>query len=627
MRTAGPERHLAAARRRAAVLASALALAATTAAHAQSTVDIVNTPHNLSVSGTGPIRAMTETRICIFCHTPHNATPLTPLWNRTIEATFYSVYTSPTLKAGPLEQPSGPTKLCLSCHDGTIAMGAVLNPAGGITMAGQDTLPLDSLSNFGVDLRGHHPVSFSYQSSLPNPELAPTPPTDLVFGGNDEVHCTTCHDPHNDQYGKFLLKDNRYSALCTRCHQIVGWEGSAHATSSASVVGVLPRPPKTWPTYTQMNEWGCETCHTPHFAPTGPELLNFTSEASRPFECTSAGCHSEEPAPAHLVAAGPTKGVTATSAGRAGVGIATQIRKPSAHREQPGAMQRRAAAGGGRAAASGSNRGAGFGVTCVDCHNPHLGTDVTVEAPYASGALKGVTGVDRNGVDVASVRYEYEVCLKCHGDDSSDFDFVPRVLPDTNKRLAFDPSNPSFHPVIAMGKAIGVPSIPSNLEPAMSQSTMMNCSTCHADDEGGSGGPHGSSYAPILKERYDTSDNSQESFETYALCYRCHDRTSILSDQSFRSKTMGKTASGGGHRGHLADGAPCSACHDPHGISEWSVADRGATGSHTHLINFDKTIVAPRAGALFPVFTDKGVFSGSCSLVCHGFDHDGTTYP
>jgi predicted CXXCH cytochrome family protein len=630
MRTKGPEhgRHRAFGPARALRRTLGLALAATfgaatvgvaTGARAQSAADIVYTAHNLSVTGTGEIRATGETRICVFCHTPHNAAPLTPLWNRNLEPTFYNVYTSPTLAAGPLPQPSGATKLCLGCHDGTIAMGAVLNPARGITMAGQDTIPFESLSNFGVDLSGHHPVSFSYQSSLPNPELAPTPPTDLVYGASDEVHCTTCHDPHDDQWGKFLVKDNRYSALCTSCHDIDGWEGSAHATSPASVAGVLPRPPKTWPNYGQLNEWGCEACHTPHFAPTAPGLLNFTGLPPEPFSCTSAGCHSSEPPPAHLVTGGSTAGAHGAVTSGAGAAIAAQVRKPSAHHERPGASQTQTVSGGIRSSS--------FGVSCVDCHNPHRSSDTEAEAPHAGGALAGVSGVDRNGAEVSEVRYEYEVCLKCHGDQSSDFDFVPRVVPDTNKRRAFDPGNPSFHPVMAMGRATGVPSIPSALEPSMTASTMMYCSTCHADDEGGSGGPHGSTYAPILRQRYDTADNTRESFENYALCYQCHDRSSILSDQSFRSKTMGRTRTGGGHRGHLEDGAPCSACHDPHGVSELDSGERGATGSHSHLVNFDKTIVAPRAGATYPVFTDKGMSSGSCSLVCHGFDHDGTSYP
>jgi hypothetical protein len=125
------------------------AVVSAVAVRAQTPADIANTPHNLSSSGRGQIRALTETRICVFCHTPHNATPLSPLWNKAIEPQAYAVYASPTLKAGPLPQPSGPTKLCLSCHDGTIAMGAVLNPAGGITMAGGARLPPGSLADFG----------------------------------------------------------------------------------------------------------------------------------------------------------------------------------------------------------------------------------------------------------------------------------------------------------------------------------------------------------------------------------------------------------------------------------------------------------------------------------------------
>ena len=52
-----------------------------------------------------PIQAQRETRICIFCHTPHNAAPDSPLWNREIEPQIYTVYASPTLVAGVLPQP------------------------------------------------------------------------------------------------------------------------------------------------------------------------------------------------------------------------------------------------------------------------------------------------------------------------------------------------------------------------------------------------------------------------------------------------------------------------------------------------------------------------------------------
>jgi predicted CXXCH cytochrome family protein len=586
-------------------LAAAVAVGAV---RAQTSADIVNTKHNLSVSGLGSIRASTETRICVFCHTPHNATPSSPLWNKDLEPRVYTVYASPTLRAGTLPQPTGPTKLCLSCHDGTIAMGAVVNPSGGITMTGGNTLPSTSLSNFGLDLSGHHPVSFPYQAALPNPELQGSPPAELTYGGTDEIHCITCHDPHQDPYGKFLVKDNRYSSLCTTCHQIAGWPGSAHATSTASVAGVLPRPPKTWPNYTQLDEWGCEACHTPHFAPTAEHLLNFTASAPA-FSCTTEGCHASAPGPPHAVA---------TGGGARAVDIGKQTRKFSAHHEVPGLV-------------ASSLRGTGTtarrftpGAGCADCHNPHVGSTQKAEAPYASGLLRGVRGVDRNGGIVAAATYEYEVCFKCHGDNAPDLDFVPRVLPSTNARLAFAASNPSYHPVVEAGKNFEVPSIPSSFRPSMSASQQIYCTSCHADDEGDSGGPHGSSYPPILKERYDTADNTPESFDNYALCYRCHDRASILRDDSFRKKSLRSTPSGGGHSGHLAAGIPCSACHDPHGVDDTGA---GLTGSHTHLINFDTRIVRPAAGSAAPVFVDEGTFSGSCTLTCHGVAHVRAAYP
>jgi len=263
--------------------------------------------------------------------------------------------------------------------------------------------------------------------------------------------------------------------------------------------------------------------------------------------------------------------------------------------------------------------------TCSDCHNPHLTTKAETQAPYVSGLLRGVTGIDRNGAPLRAATYEYEICFKCHADNTADLNYVPRVISVTNLRLAFDPSNPSYHPVVGIGKNLNIPSIPSSFEPGMSPAQMIYCTSCHADDEGGSRGPHGSNFAPILKERYETADNTPESFDSYALCYRCHDRSAILRDTSFRKKALRTTPSGGGHSGHLNAGAPCAACHDAHGVDE-AMAPAG-TGSHTHLINFDTQIVSPLPGNPYPIFTDTGTFSGSCTLVCHGVTHDNTSYP
>ena len=603
--------------------ALALASAAPRVAFAQSAATIIGTKHNLSSTGPGAYRASGETRICIFCHTPHNATAASPLWNKELEPVTYQVYASPTLKVaqklGAVPQPAGPTKLCLSCHDGTIALGAVLNPAGGIAMSGAGSLATGSLTNLGLDLRGHHPVSFRYQDALPNANLASAPPPSLTYGATDEVHCTTCHDPHDDRYGRFLARDNRSSALCTTCHQIPGWSVSAHATSTASVAGVLPRPPKTWPAYTQLGEWGCESCHTPHFASTGEQLLIFTADPPA-FSCTTSGCHSGTPGAPHAVASGPIA-LADAPARKERADIGGQVRKASAHREQPGALS---ATSGGTANAGCSGLRS---VACADCHDPHLTRGLKVEAPGVSGSLQGASGVDRNGARLRTANFEYEICFKCHGDNSGDREFVPRVVPGTNARKSFDPNNPSYHPVVAAGRSPNVPSIPSSLDPTMRATQLIACTSCHADDDGVSRGPHGSAFPPILKQRYETADGTSESAEVYALCYRCHERTSILADASFRKKTIRKTPSGGGHSGHLSAGASCAACHDPHGINPATGPSPAASGDHTSLINFDTHTALPVGSTGYPIFKRNGTFSGSCTLVCHGVTHNGLAYP
>jgi len=86
---------------------------------------------------------------------------------------------------------------------------------------------------------------------------------------------------------------------------------------------------------------------------------------------------------------------------------------------------------------------------------------------------------------------------------------------------------------------------------------------------------------------------------------------------------MKTTASGGGHSGHLANRAPCSACHDAHGVNDSGTR----TGDHTNLINFDTLIVQAKPGTAFPIFRQRGPFSGSCTLVCHGKVHQNESYP
>ncbi|MBI5095243.1 MAG: cytochrome C [Candidatus Hydrogenedentes bacterium] len=161
--------------------------------------------------------------ICIVCHTPHNANTTVadaPLWNREVSTATYTVYTSSTLNALP-GQPSGSSKLCLSCHDGTIAVDS---------FAGKTGTRFADFGNFGTDLSRHHPISFAYDSALASEDgklhnpatkdsgLGGTIETDLLVDG--QLECTSCHDVHV----------SRHSAGCAGCHA-----GSGHPFTTRSL--------------------------------------------------------------------------------------------------------------------------------------------------------------------------------------------------------------------------------------------------------------------------------------------------------------------------------------------------------------------------------------------------------
>lgn len=575
---------------------------------------ILSTKHNLSSWGPGEVKALTEDRVCIFCHTPHNATPLTPLWNRAIlEGTNYQLYDSSTLKV-TLSQPTGASRLCLSCHDGTVGIGAVMSVTGGIAMTKELTARSTML---GTDLRDDHPFSFSYNDALPNnPELIPTPPSDLLIYSGGAIHCSTCHDPHDNTFGQFLAVDSKNSGLCVRCHDITGWNTSTHATSPANWNGGS-QALNPWPWNDKVEpanqrhtvaENGCENCHVSHNAGGKQRLMKFQAEEDN---CITK-CHNGQ--------------IGSTD-------IAAEFQKSSRHHLELASIGD--ISGNAHDPTEDITTLSGH-VECQDCHDPHRVSSAPPQMPeMVNGRLQGVSGIDSSGATVAIAQYEYEICFKCHSSSDSASPVVNRVLNTMDKRKVFDPTNqtltPSFHPIIARGRNNSVPSLPSQDEPSYNVNSTILCTSCHDSDRsnkiGGTGpsGPHGSIYSPILRQRYEMNIGASESFSTYSLCYRCHNRDNILSDASFQKNT---TSTLGGHSRHLLSGGgtPCSVCHDPHGVYD----TQQTTGSHTNLINFDTTVVLPVSGQTFPLFTDTGAFSGTCTLVCHGVTHDGSatySYP
>jgi hypothetical protein len=117
----------------------------------------------------------------------------------------------------------------------------------------------------------------------------------------------------------------------------------------------------------------------------------------------------------------------------------------------------------------------------------------------------------------------------------------------------------------------------------------------------------------LLIANYDTFDGSSESTMAYALCYRCHERSSILGNQSFSQ-----------HSDHIVnDRTPCAVCHDAHGIS----SAQGSMRQNEHLINFDTTVVFPDPITKRLEYDSLGPRIGKCYLMCHGKDHSGARYP
>lgn len=581
-----------------------------TAPPAGAQTGIVSTKHNLSLTGPGEIKALTEDRICVFCHTPHNATPRTPLWNKSLNAVNYVLYASSTMLAVP-SQPTGPSRLCLSCHDGTLALGEVIRPSEGISMTVSGGIPSGRSSYLGVSLAGDHPVSFSYFSSLPNPDLSPAPPSELLFYGDGTMHCTTCHDPHDNANRKFLAVDGANGGLCTRCHTMTGWPGTPHNTALSTWNGTPPNP---WPrtgvgtefSWTTVRQNGCENCHAPHNAPAQKRLLNCNTELGPCNPATEEGvcypCHN-----GNLVPQNKNISAQFAKASRHAIEATIGVHDPA---EYPRMMFNH--------------------VECADCHNSHMANSAkTAAAPLASGRLDGVGGVTINDTIVKPALNEYEICFKCHASPTAQSIFppVPRVASEANTRLEFRTGNPSFHPVAGLGASSDVPSLIAPLTAA----SMIYCTDCHSDEsvlDGGSGsrGPHGSQYAPILKLPNRTTFDFAYSSGGFALCWSCHYETSVLSDNTFQRNTV---SGRGGHSGHLGAPvyAPCSACHDPHGVR-----DDGISGSHKRLMNFDTrhATALPGWGYSVPVFSGSGNRSGNCALVCHDASgntkvHDGSS--
>lgn len=224
------------------------------------------TVHNLSSNQGGvfdPYYSDNEDEVCIFCHTPHGGSLNGPLWNRSLpeqSGNPFTHYNSATLSdkiAGVNRPVSDESLLCLSCHDGSLAINQVINPSND---TGQPTIggnafqtvvyvvgqvmgfigksPQNDTETTHRDLTDDHPISFSYTDVQTSEEGKLHTVLDAAaagvrfFGSTARVECSSCHDPHvnydslipeddplaDERYRPFLITPNTGSALCLACH-------------------------------------------------------------------------------------------------------------------------------------------------------------------------------------------------------------------------------------------------------------------------------------------------------------------------------------------------------------------------------------------------------------------------
>ncbi|HFE38126.1 MAG TPA: hypothetical protein ENK06_06865 [Gammaproteobacteria bacterium] len=151
--------------------------------------DIRNTKHNFASNdivalpggASRDVKAANVNQVCVFCHTPHGKPGLASgerqfLWNRSLDGAGYTRYDSSSLNLDKSEALGKGSKMCLSCHDGTVAIGQLdvingrLNQEfSDISMIGDNVnagLLTGSRSNLGQDLSNDHPIGFTYSSQL-----------------------------------------------------------------------------------------------------------------------------------------------------------------------------------------------------------------------------------------------------------------------------------------------------------------------------------------------------------------------------------------------------------------------------------------------------------------------------
>ena len=269
---------------------------------------VTNTRHNMTqrAAGVDPSVAvmMNNSRngygeVCVYCHTPHgaNTSAAAPLWNRSLPTgTTYQTYDklNTSTLTQTVSQPGAASLPCLSCHDGSQAIDAIINmpgsggysatpnpvnwvatggttskavshrtlsAAGGPTSClschnptggtGQATEPTDfTIFAIGTDLRNDHPVGVTFPTTNgPGTDWKAPGGTKVVNGLTNRFFDENSNSRMDKGDIRLYDSGNGASVECASCHD-------PHGVPSAGGINN--------PTFLRKTNTGsavCMTCH------------------------------------------------------------------------------------------------------------------------------------------------------------------------------------------------------------------------------------------------------------------------------------------------------------------------------------------------------------------------------
>ncbi|MEI8242271.1 MAG: cytochrome c3 family protein [bacterium] len=396
---------------------------------------------------------------------------------------------------------------------------------------------------------GSHPVGVT----IPGSGLFKTPSLLPLEKTANKVRCLTCHDIHNSATsdGNLIRIVNR-NTLCTDCHTLADTNLAAHLNLSSGVLWPGGQYGTTYPQETDATQRGmCNNCHLPHGWPNtalpGSDYTNLLVEATRNICIT---CHDGSPAAATNSVIQDFTNFTA-KVSRHPVVLGDPLSK--ANRQ----------------------------VDCTDCHNPHqarvgrsvyLGTATSnrnaVVNPNigVSGVVFSYAALTNFAVPAAnlftltnSVRYEYQICFKCHSSYAWGVGAPPAGLSangttatpaETDLAQEFNPNNKSGHPILtglnnytnsAAPRNIAATAMKAPWNVNVGTQTML-CTDCHNTDSALAQGPHGSAAKFMLRTVFTGAPTTATNWPNVTIanintswCVNCHTPNTTVHDNGIHS--------------------------------------------------------------------------------------------